>query len=94
MDLQFALVGGSVFARTGWVFQTFFRHEQVGFFKAMLGLNSGSVIGPKAFFLEGCGLDQKLYDEMEYVISDMNTFTPHLLRYVLSNHIDNHILNP
>ena len=58
--------------------------EQVGFFKAMLGLNSGGGLGPKAFFLEGCGLDQKLYDEMEYVISDMNTFSPHLLRYMLA----------
>ena len=68
-------------ARAGGVFQKQIWRQQVGFFKAMLGLNSRSAIGPKAFFLEGCGLDQKLYDEMEYVISDMNTFTPHLLRY-------------
>ena len=46
--------------------------EQVGFFRCMLSLNSGK---PRSFFVGGgaqsLGLDEELWNELEYVISDM-----------------------
>lgn len=42
--------------------------EQVGFFKCMLRLGNGH---PRNFFEEICGYDEKLWNELEYVISDM-----------------------
>eukprot|EP01034_Spumella_vulgaris_P038261 gene38261-47241_t len=45
--------------------------EQVGFFRCMLGLNSGK---PRSYFLSppprGFGYDAELWTELEYVISD------------------------
>ena len=59
--------------------------EQVGFFKAMLGLGApGGGAGPRAFFRSACQLDEKLWHELEYVISDMNTCISHLMSYMLA----------
>ena len=59
--------------------------EQVGFFKAMLGLGApGEGAGPRAFFRSACRLDQTLWHELEYVISDMNTCISHLMGYLLA----------
>ena len=59
--------------------------EQVGFFGSMLSLGApDGTGGPRAFFRAVCGLDQKLWHELEYVISDMNTYSPHLMSYMLA----------
>jgi hypothetical protein len=55
--------------------------EQVGFFKCMAGLNNGD---PRGFFLTTLGLDLLLWQQLEYLISDMNAFLPHLLNYLLA----------
>jgi hypothetical protein len=55
--------------------------EQVGFFKCMAGLNNGD---PRGFFLSTLGLDLLLWQQLEYLISDMNAFLPHLLFYLLA----------
>eukprot|EP00602_Paraphysomonas_sp_CaronLab_P005947 CAMPEP_0185035098 /NCGR_PEP_ID=MMETSP1103-20130426/25846_1 /TAXON_ID=36769 /ORGANISM="Paraphysomonas bandaiensis, Strain Caron Lab Isolate" /LENGTH=296 /DNA_ID=CAMNT_0027572023 /DNA_START=308 /DNA_END=1198 /DNA_ORIENTATION=+ len=55
--------------------------EQVGFFRAILSINAGK---PKRFF---CGLfptDEMLWYELEYLISDMNCYLPHLMKYLLA----------
>ena len=65
--------------------------EQVGFFKSMLNIGNGN---PKKFF-EKYDIDVKkkksdddenncitLWQLMEYVVSDMNTWSTHLIKYV------------
>lgn len=48
--------------------------------------NSSKVyhITPKRFFCHHLGYDDQLWRELEYVISDMNTYVPHLLQYTLA----------
>lgn len=54
--------------------------EQVGFFHSMNRLNGGKV---KSFFCQYSGKDNKtLWSKIEYVISDMNTYSLHLLKYL------------
>ncbi len=55
--------------------------EQVGFFKCLLRLNEGN---PKEFFeQQGFGQEcPRLWKELEYCISDMNTYSTHLLKYL------------
>lgn len=55
--------------------------EQVGFCRCMLKLSNGK---PRNFFLHDCGLDDQLWRELEYVISDMNCFAPHLMSYLFA----------
>ena len=47
--------------------------EQVGFFRCMLklGVHGASGSSLKAFFRKECGLDIRLWNELEYVISKM-----------------------
>lgn len=54
-------------------------HEQVGFFDAMLNISDQS---PKSFFLKTLGHAKSFWFEMEYVLSDMNCYSTHLLRYL------------
>lgn len=54
-------------------------YEQVGFFDAMLRINPSSV---KFYFLNVLGYPKALWYELEYVLSDMNCYSTHLLRYV------------
>jgi len=64
-----------------------FYKEQVGFFRAisLLGSRAGTGGGgPKDFFINVCGLDVLLWQQLEYVISDMNCVVPHLLLYMLA----------
>jgi len=61
--------------------------EQVGFFRALARLGGVATDGRvrlRRFFCEEWGLDQRLWDEMEYVISDMNCAVCHLLQYTLA----------
>eukprot|EP01038_Epipyxis_sp_PR26KG_P005964 gene5964-8218_t len=53
--------------------------EQVGFFSGMLNLGNGN---PKSFFMKELGYDKELWIVLEYVISDMNCYSTHLLRYL------------
>lgn len=54
--------------------------EQCGFFACILRLP----LGPKSFFCTTCKLDELFWQHLEYAISDMNCFLPHLLQYVLA----------
>eukprot|EP00668_Euglena_longa_P003274 GGOE01003829.1.p1 GENE.GGOE01003829.1~~GGOE01003829.1.p1 ORF type:complete len:233 (-),score=37.77 GGOE01003829.1:184-882(-) len=58
--------------------------EQVGFCRALLQL--GEVVGrgptPRPFFTAARGADAELWGELEYVISDMNCISNHLLAYL------------
>ncbi len=54
-------------------------HEQVGFFHCLFQINEGKL---KRYFLDVLGYEKSLWFEMEYVISDMNCFSTHLLRYL------------
>jgi len=60
--------------------------EQRGFFTCMLRLCDAHDVeaGPREFFIDTCGLDELLWSQLEYAISDMNCFVPHLLEYVLA----------
>ena len=60
--------------------------EQRGFFTCMLRLcdANDAKASPRDFFLDTCGLDELLWAQIEYAISDMNCFVPHLLEYVLA----------
>jgi hypothetical protein len=53
--------------------------EQVGFFQCMSKLKP-----MKAFFVERCAFDDTFLAELEYVISDMNCFSTHLLQYLFA----------
>ena len=55
--------------------------EQKGFFICMLRLRGGK---PREYFDKECGLDKLCWQQLEYAISDMNCFVPHLLGYVLA----------
>lgn len=58
-------------------------HDEIGCFDLFnCHLHRGSK--PKYFFLEICHFDKQLWKELEYVISDMNCFVPHLLQYLLA----------
>lgn len=60
--------------------RTDIREEQQGFFQSMLSLGNGR---PREFFR--CrGHDLQLWQELEYVISDMNCHSTHLLRYLFA----------
>ena len=59
--------------------------EQRGFFKCMLRLGDGS---PRDFFCFALGLDDVLWHQLEYVLSDMNCFVPHLLQYTLAKIVE------
>ena len=54
-------------------------HEQVGFFKCICNLTK-----VKHFFTRICGYDEQLWRELEYVFSDMNCYSTHLLQYLLA----------
>ena len=54
------------------------RREQQGFFACMLRID------PRDFFLNTCQLDEKFWQQLEYVLSDMNCCVPHLLQYTLA----------
>jgi hypothetical protein len=53
--------------------------EQVGFFHCLFQINGGKL---KKYFLDELGYPKTLWFELEYVISDMNCFSIHLLRYL------------
>lgn len=53
--------------------------EQVGFFHCLFQINHGKI---KKYFLDVLGYEKTLWFELEYVISDMNCFSIHLLRYL------------
>jgi hypothetical protein len=53
--------------------------EQVGFFFAVSQLNGGQV---RKYFLDILGYNKALWFELEYVVSDMNCYVSHLLRYL------------
>jgi hypothetical protein len=57
-------------------------HEQVGFFASIELL--GREKGVKYFFTSSLGYDKQLWLELEYVISDMNTYVTHLMSYILA----------
>ena len=59
--------------------------EQRGFFKCMLRLGGGS---PRDFFCMSCGLDAVFWHQLEYVLSDMNCYAPHLLLYSLAKIVE------
>lgn len=52
--------------------------EQVGFFASMRSINHGDV---KQYFLKALGHPKPFWYELEYVLSDMNCYSTHLLRY-------------
>ena len=55
--------------------------EQVGFFRAMVGLEPS----PQEFFQQRFPRsDEVLWEQLEYVISDMNCFSAHLFKYLLA----------
>ncbi len=59
--------------------------EQRGFFISMLRLGNGS---PRDFFCESCGLDETFWHQLEYVLSDMNCYVPHMLLYTLAKIVE------
>ena len=64
--------------------------EQVGFFRCVLGLSGlgggggGGGNKLKQFFVGTCEYDERLWRELEYVISDMNCYCTHLMQYMLA----------
>ena len=60
--------------------------EQRGFFLCMLRLGNGS--SPRDFFCSSCGLDSLFWHQLEYVLSDMNCFVPHLMQYTLAKIVE------
>ncbi|CAE7420739.1 unnamed protein product [Symbiodinium microadriaticum] len=61
------------------------RDEQVGFFRAILGIGSGR---PKQFFRSLFPEDDYIWFELEYLVSDMNCYVPHLMKYLLAKLIN------
>jgi hypothetical protein len=59
--------------------------EQRGFFTCMLRLGNGN---PREFFCTSWGLDGLFWNHLEYVISDMNCFVPHLMQYTLAKIVE------
>jgi len=59
--------------------------EQRGFFMCMLRLGTGR---PREFFCSHCGLDSTFWHQLEYVLSDMNCYVPHLLLYTLAKIVE------
>jgi hypothetical protein len=59
--------------------------EQRGFFVCMLRLGDGS---PRDFFCTSLGLDDAFWHQLEYVLSDMNCFVPHLMLYTLAKIVE------
>jgi hypothetical protein len=59
--------------------------EQRGFFLCMLRVGNGS---PRDFFCTSCGLDSLFWHQLEYVLSDMNCFAPHLMQYTLAKIVE------
>lgn len=59
--------------------------EQRGFFTCMLRIGNGS---PRDFFCTSCGLDLLFWHQLEYVLSDMNCFAPHLMQYTLAKIVE------
>jgi hypothetical protein len=39
---------------------------------------------PQPFFVDVCGYDKHLWRELEYVISDMNCYSTHMMQYMLA----------
>jgi hypothetical protein len=39
---------------------------------------------PQPFFVDVCGYDTHLWRELEYVISDMNCYSTHMMQYMLA----------
>ena len=54
----------------------------------MLRLGCGSPGSPRDFFCISCGLDAMFWHQLEYVLSDMNCFVPHLLQYTLAKIVE------
>lgn len=54
--------------------------EQVGFFDAMARISPDESV--KEFFVKTLGYSKTFWYELEYVISDMNCYSTHLLRYL------------
>lgn len=54
--------------------------EQVGFFKAMASISSEESV--RDFFIKSLGYPKMFWYELEYVLSDMNCYSTHLLRYL------------
>jgi hypothetical protein len=42
---------------------------------------------PQPFFVDVCGYDKHLWRELEYVISDMNCYSTHMMQYMLAKMI-------
>jgi hypothetical protein len=59
--------------------------EQRGFFMSMLQIGNGS---PRDFFCTSHGLDCLFWHQLEYVLSDMNCFAPHLMQYTLAKIVE------
>lgn len=59
-------------------------YEQVGFFNCLVEMQANSVTKNriKLFYLNELKYDKQLYLELEYVLSDMNCFLPHMLKYI------------
>jgi len=58
--------------------------EQVGFFRCFLKLTPHPAVNkPQLFFYEN-GLDLALWQELEYLIADMNCHSTHLVQYLLA----------
>lgn len=59
--------------------------EQRGFFTCMLRLGNGR---PRDYFCTCFGLDSTFWHQLEYVLSDMNCFVPHLMQYTLAKIVE------
>ena len=59
-------------------------YEQVGFFNCLVDMHSSLETKNKikSFFFNELKYDKQLYLELEYVLSDMNCFLPHMLKYI------------
>ncbi len=59
-------------------------YEQVGFFNCLVDMHASSETKNKIklFYLNELKYDKQLYLELEYVLSDMNCFLPHMLKYI------------